>query len=218
MDRYRKAASRALALLVALISLAAFAESYYALAQWALEHQMPVPAAWAFPLLIDTFMAVAEIALFIALAESWSLRSRLWAWAVLAGGLAVSTAANAGHVHSADWTSHATAAVPPLAAAVALTVGLGVLKRTRLPAHVPVPAPTRVSEPALAIMQQRKPRAARKSAPLQLRDSIRAIRAEYPDISLNALATRAGCSWATARKYTTGMESSLLRLQSRHSS
>jgi sugar phosphate permease len=44
-------------------------------------------------------------------------------------GLAVSVAGNVGHLAVADWASRATAAVPPLAAAAALAVGLAVLKR-----------------------------------------------------------------------------------------
>ena len=43
--------------------------------------------------------------------------------------LTVSTMGNIGHAASAGLTTRATAAVPPLAAAAALAVGLGVLKR-----------------------------------------------------------------------------------------
>lgn len=39
-------------------------------------------------------------------------------------------AGNVGHITGTDVASRITAAVPPLAAAAALTVGLGVLKRT----------------------------------------------------------------------------------------
>jgi hypothetical protein len=49
---------------------------------------------------------------------------------VTLGGLAVSVAGNVGHVGwTASMADKATAAVPPLAAAAALAVGLGVLKR-----------------------------------------------------------------------------------------
>ena len=53
----------------------------------------------------------------------------MFPWLVTLGGLAVSVAANVGHVASADLATRATAAVPPLAAASALAVGLGILKR-----------------------------------------------------------------------------------------
>jgi Protein of unknown function (DUF2637) len=81
------------------------------------------------PLQVDVFIAVGELALFVALADRWAPRSRLAAWAVTACGLAVSVAGNVGHVTGHSLTTRATAAVPPLAAAAALTVGLGALKR-----------------------------------------------------------------------------------------
>ena len=65
---------------------------------------MSTRAAVIWPLQVDVFIAVGELALFVALADAWAGRSR-------AGALA----------------GRATAAVPPLAAALA--VGLGVLKR-----------------------------------------------------------------------------------------
>jgi hypothetical protein len=48
---------------------------------------------------------------------------------VTLAGLAVSVAGNVGHVTGHSIADRATAAVPPLAAAAALAVGLGVLKR-----------------------------------------------------------------------------------------
>src|SRR5262249_33491692 len=56
------------------------------------------------------------------------------------GGLAVSVAGNVGHVGTANWTDRATAAVPPIAAFIALTVALGVLKRVVALAHAEAPA------------------------------------------------------------------------------
>ena len=54
---------------------------------------------------------------------------RTAAWSVTLTGLAVSVAGNVGHVTGHSLAVRATAAVPPLAAAAALAVGLGVLKR-----------------------------------------------------------------------------------------
>jgi hypothetical protein len=79
--------------------------------------------------MVDTFVCVGELALFVALTDRWAPRSRVFAWSVTLTGLSVSVAANIGHVTSHALTSRATAAVPPLAAAAALAVGLGVLKR-----------------------------------------------------------------------------------------
>jgi hypothetical protein len=81
------------------------------------------------PLQVDVFIAVGELALFVALADRWATRSRAGTWAVTLAGLAVSVAGNVGHVTGHSATDRLTAAVPPLAAAAALAVGLGVLKR-----------------------------------------------------------------------------------------
>jgi hypothetical protein len=129
MTGMRRAALAAIALLVAAASLTSFAESYRALLDWASRHGLHGGWALAWPLQVDTFIAVGELALFVALADRWAARSRAAAWAVTLAGLAVSVAGNVGHVTSHDWARQATAAVPPLAAAAALAVGLGVLKR-----------------------------------------------------------------------------------------
>jgi hypothetical protein len=129
MTGMRRAALAAITLLVAAASLTSFAESYRALLDWASRHGLHGGWALVWPLQVDTFIAVGELALFVALADQWSVRSRAAAWIVTITGLAVSVAGNVGHVGSQDWASRATAAVPPLAAAAALAVGLGVLKR-----------------------------------------------------------------------------------------
>ena len=128
MTGLRKAALAAITLLVAAASFTSFAESYRALLDWATRHGLHGIWAQAWPLQVDTFIAVGELALFVALADSWSLRSRAGAWTVTMLGLAVSVLGNVGHVNG-DAANHLTAAVPPLAAAAALAVGLGVLKR-----------------------------------------------------------------------------------------
>ncbi len=127
--RLRFAALVAVGVLVATASLVSFAESYRGLYLWAAHHRLSGAWAVAWPLQIDVFIAVGELALFIALADRWPVRSRLLAWSVTIGGLAASVAGNVGHITGTDLASRVTAAVPPLAAAAALTVGLGVLKR-----------------------------------------------------------------------------------------
>ena len=125
----RRAALVTIAALVAAASLVSFAESHRGLYLWARHHGLS--GAWAviWPLQVDVFIAVGELALFVALADAWDRRSRLGAWAVTLAGLAVSVTGNVGHVTGHTLTDRATAAVPPLAAAAALAVGLGVLKR-----------------------------------------------------------------------------------------
>jgi len=137
----RQAALTAITVLVASASLVSFAESYRGLYDWA--HRHGLEGAWAllWPIQVDSFIAVGELALFVALADRWRPRSRLAAWAVTLAGLAVSVAGNIGHIAGHAITDRATAAVPPLAAAAALAVGLGVLKRVvgMHPAAVPDP-------------------------------------------------------------------------------
>jgi hypothetical protein len=125
----RRAALAAITVLVAAASLVSFAESYRGLYEWAHEHGLSGAWAVAWPLQVDVFIAVGELALFVALADRWAPRSRAAAWTVTIAGLAVSVAGNVGHVAGHSLATHVTAAVPPLAAAAALAVGLGVLKR-----------------------------------------------------------------------------------------
>lgn len=129
LGRSRGLALWAIAALVAAASLVSFAESYRALYEWAAGHGLSGRWAVIWPLQVDVFIAVGELALFVALADGWQLRSRIGAWLVTLAGLAVSVAGNVGHVASHALANRATAAVPPLAAASALAVGLGVLKR-----------------------------------------------------------------------------------------
>jgi Protein of unknown function (DUF2637) len=125
----RRAALVTIAAIIAAASLTSFAESYRGLYDWAREHGLPGLWAAAWPLQLDTFIAVGELALFVALADRWAPRSRAAAWTVTLLGLAASVAGNVGHVRTPLLSDRATAAVPPLAAAAALAVGLGVLKR-----------------------------------------------------------------------------------------
>jgi uncharacterized protein DUF2637 len=125
----RRVALVAIGALVAAASLVSFAESYRGLYDWAAGHGLAGPWAVIWPLQVDVFIAVGELALFVALADAWNRRSRIGAWAVTMAGLAVSVAGNVGHVASHTLAARATAAVPPIAAASALAVGLGVLKR-----------------------------------------------------------------------------------------
>ena len=125
----RRVALAIIAALVAAASLTSFSESFKGLYDWAREHGLSGGWAAVWPLQVDVFIAVGELALFVALVDRWTARSRTAAWVVTGIGLAVSVAGNVGHVAGHSLTNRATAAVPPLAAAAALAVGLGVLKR-----------------------------------------------------------------------------------------
>jgi Protein of unknown function (DUF2637) len=115
--------------IVAVASLVSFAESYRGLYLWARAHDLTGLSAAAWPCQVDAFIAVGELALFVALVYRWPVRARVFAWAVALAGLAVSVAGNVGHAPTQDLASRVTWAVPPIAAAAALAVGLGVLKR-----------------------------------------------------------------------------------------
>jgi hypothetical protein len=138
------AALAAISVLVAGASLVSFAESYRGLYLWAHEHGLQGVWAAVWPLQVDVFIAVGELALFVALADGWSKRSRIGAWFVTLAGLGVSVAGNVGHVAAHTLAVRATAAVPPLAAASALAVGLGVLKRVVAAHHAAAGAPSAV--------------------------------------------------------------------------
>jgi len=108
---------------------------------------------------VDSFVAVGELALFVGLADGWPARSRTSAWLVTLAGLAVSVAGNIGHVTGHSLAVRATAAVPPLAAAPAFAVGLGVLKRVVGKHHAvsqpdpaaPIPVPVPVDSQSAAV-------------------------------------------------------------------
>jgi hypothetical protein len=125
---YKRTAQYTLAALILAASLVSFSESYRALWEWCSHHGLGGNWAIIWPIQIDVFIAVGEIALFLALAYGWSARSRCLPWTVTLCGLAASVAANVGHAPSADWTFKLTAAVPPVTATAALAVGLAILK------------------------------------------------------------------------------------------
>lgn len=100
---------------------------------------------------MDVFIAVGELALFVGLADRWPPRSRIAAWAVTGVGLVVSVAGNVGHVSGHVFTNRATASIPPLAAASALAVGLGVLKRVVAAYPVPRGVPSGTPEGASGV-------------------------------------------------------------------
>jgi hypothetical protein len=90
----------------------------------------------SWPAEIDVFLAVGELALYVAYLDGWPAQQRIWPWATALTGLAVSVAGNVGHIqagpgHSVILADRLTAATSPLAAFAGLSVGLLVLKMTR---------------------------------------------------------------------------------------
>ena len=139
MDRLVRIALRIITALIIVATVVSFSESYHGLFEWAVSHQVPWFWALIWPLMLDLVILVGECTVFVAIHRHWKVTHRVWAWAVTYTGLAVSTLANGGHVTSRDWLTHITNAMPPVALMFALTVGLGVLKRTRMQPSVPLP-------------------------------------------------------------------------------
>lgn len=162
MEKLVKLALRIITVLILLATVVSFSESYHGLFEWAITHNVPWFWALIWPLMLDTVILVGECSVFVAIHKHWKLRHRFWAWAVTYSGLAVSTLANGGHVASKDWLTHVTNALPPIALMFALTVGLGVLKRTRMMAPdetKPVIRPaTEISAADLAELRERAER------------------------------------------------------------
>jgi hypothetical protein len=118
----------------------ALSESFRSLLGWAAAHGLPGGWAYIWPLMVDSFTVVGEMVLFVMVLDGYGWRARWPAWIITAAGLAASVAGNVGHAWADAWTWRATAAVPPLAAAVLLAVGLGMLKRLIRAARARQPA------------------------------------------------------------------------------
>lgn len=130
MLNFSQSATRWLIALVVLAgSVAAYAHSYHGLVMWASRHGQSGIWALTWPLMVDVFPVIGELALFEGALAGARLRSRLWAWCLVFTGLAISLPGNVYSQAVADWPTRLTDAVPPLAAATALGVGLGILKR-----------------------------------------------------------------------------------------
>lgn len=123
--------------LVFLATAVAFAQSYRGLYDWALHHgHIPQPFAAAWPIMVDVFLAVGELRLFVAMVDGDGWRIKIWAWLLTVAGLIASVAGNVGHTGwSASVAVKATNAVPPIAAAAALGVGLGLVKKSKIAAR-----------------------------------------------------------------------------------
>jgi hypothetical protein len=151
MERARNLALSAIVVLNAIATIVSFAESYYGNYRWAEQHEITGLMGGIWPLMIDVIILVAEAGLFVAHHDGWKLRHKAWLWTVMMTALGVSVGANTGHILSADWLTHLTAALAPVALMFTTTVGFGVMKRTFAHKH-PVIGPAR--EPSAAEVGQ----------------------------------------------------------------
>lgn len=134
--RFRRAALYAIGIIALLASANALAHSYARLYDWAVNHRLSGWQARSWPAEIDVFLAIGELALYVAYLDGWPVRQRVWPWATALTGLAVSVGGNIGHIqaepeHPVVLADRLTAATSPLAAFAGLSVGLLVLKMTR---------------------------------------------------------------------------------------
>lgn len=135
-SRTRRAALQAIGAIALAASVNALAHSYAGLYDWAVHHRLGGWQAMSWPAEIDVFLAVGELALYVAYLDGWPARQRMWPWATALTGLAVSIAGNIGHIkavpgHPVILADRLTAATSLLAAFAGLSVGLLVLKMTR---------------------------------------------------------------------------------------
>ena len=134
--RTRRAALYAIGAIAILASVNALAHSYAGLYDWAIHHRLSGWQAMSWPAEVDVFLAVGELALYVAYLDGWPARQRTWPWATALTGLAVSVAGNIGHIapqpgHPVILADRVTAATSPVAAFAGLAIGLLVLKMTR---------------------------------------------------------------------------------------
>jgi hypothetical protein len=134
--RTRRTALYAIGVIAILASANALAHSYAGLYDWAIHHRLSGWQAKSWPAEIDVFLAVGELALYVAYLDAWPAGQRVWPWVTALTGLAVSVAGNVGHIQAEPGqpvilTDRLTAATSPLAAFAGLSVGLLVLKMTR---------------------------------------------------------------------------------------
>ncbi len=132
----RRAALYAIGAIAILASANALAHSYAGLYDWATHHRLTGWQAKSWPAEIDVFLAVGELALYIAYLDSWPARHRIWPWTTALTGLTVSIVGNIGHIQAAPGhpvilADRLTAATSPVAAFAGLSVGLLVVKMTR---------------------------------------------------------------------------------------
>jgi len=171
--RTRRAALYAIGAIAILASANALAHSYAGLYDWAVHHRLSGWQAMSWPAEIDVFLAVGELALYVAYLDGWPARQRAWPWATALTGLAVSVAGNIGHIqaergHPVILADRLTAATSPLTAFAGLSVGLLVLKMTRQQATATTRASTPAAAPAPApVSAGRFPGAAADGAPVR---------------------------------------------------
>jgi hypothetical protein len=116
-------AVRAAAGVVVVINVTSTGASYMGLRAWATGHETVGAGGYLFPLFIDTFPLLAEVALFIGMVAGWRWRIKLIPVLINAAGTCLSVALQVGVCKSPDWTTRATHGMAPVAAWLSLALG-----------------------------------------------------------------------------------------------
>jgi len=113
-----------------------FAQSYAGLYEWAVEHGLTGWKASSFPLLVDLFIIVGELGLFLLALDAYAIKKSLLSWMdfmlpffIAMAGWTASLIFNVGHVLNREFSYQATAAVPPIVSMLGLFVLLRTLHR-----------------------------------------------------------------------------------------
>src|SRR5260221_13516002 len=96
--RTRRAALYAIGAIAIAASANALTHSYAGLYDWAAHHSLTGWQAMSWPAEIDVFLAIGELAPYVAYLDGWPAGHRIWPWAPALIGLGVSVAGNIGHI------------------------------------------------------------------------------------------------------------------------
>lgn len=116
-------AVRAAAAVVVVINVTSTGASYMGLRAWANGHEMIGAGGYLFPLFIDTFPLLAEVALFVGMVAGWSWRVKAVPAVIITLGVFLSVALQVGVSKSPDWATRATHGMAPVAAWLSLAIG-----------------------------------------------------------------------------------------------
>lgn len=142
--------------IVAVATADGFAQSYSALLDWGEAHKLKGWKKDSFPLLVDAFILIGELGLFLIALDGFRLRKSLLSWtdvmlplSVVTAGWGVSLWFNIHHVKEATTEDKITFAIPPIAAMIGLFIMLRTVHRymSALEDDEPVNGTAEVSEP-----------------------------------------------------------------------
>ncbi len=208
--------ARLAAACTAVVFVAAFAISWESLRVLALSAGIRPLLAPLYPLTIDAVMSTGTVAA-VAL-RSAPLRTRLYTWALIAAGIAVSVLGNAVHSQALGgvlvlpwWAAAAASAVPALSLAASLHLLVIVLRHARqdgsegVREDVDEPVPVEVTEMSVLPAHEETPNGrhnVRKSGTARSANRRRVARLirTRPDVSASDAAKRLGVSRSTASR------------------